>query len=217
MGPEDVLPLSKHLHAVTPECALMELTGAGKLLDEANAFSDSSIPAALPQPVGLLYREEGVNALRPWLQGLSERSREYDRLRAVIDRAAVSETPLLRLYDYAAQELESIVIVVSARKEFLFWDTEMSEGSTETLADMSVLWTIGQAPLAIPRRSEILWRPRRLELADVQRLREWLHQTFTNTDSLAALRETLSFIDSASIDRAAIHLEAFCTDSPEAQ
>jgi hypothetical protein len=301
MGPEDVLPLSAHLHAIAPGWpeqvnpgpALVDLTGAGYMLDEVRRQASTlSYPhftcPATPQAVGLLYREEGVIGIRSWVQGLTERVRamavteslpQLESLHTMIDRAAETETPLLRLYAYAAEAPESIVTIVTARKEFVFWDTEMAEDSREILNDMSALWRVGEAldsrsevpavrtttrgiesavseqarsyerrlrdqnardasramaqldrllaedakldpiPSAaqvIPTRAAILWRPRRLELVDVERLRRWLHHRASDPDSRATLFGVFSFIDSASHEHADVLLDAFCTDSPEA-
>src|SRR5262245_38239141 len=86
-GPEDVLPLSEHLHTVTPGWPaapggpqLVQLTRAGHILDAARrcasalAYPQPAWPAT-PQPVGRLYREEGVRAILSWLRGLLERLR----------------------------------------------------------------------------------------------------------------------------------------------
>jgi hypothetical protein len=243
---------------------------------------------ATSQPVGLLYREEGVRAILSWARGLLERLRadvgateslvEIERLHAIVDRAAATETPLLRLYEYAAEAPESIVTIVGARKVFVLWDTDMAEDSSEVLPDMSALWTVGEAlesgsdarraegaaiessaaqlarsyerrvlevdargecrrqmeeldrllaeearltptPSAanvIPTRADVLWRSRRLELVDVERLRRWLHHRATDSRSRTALAEASSFIESASREHADLLLDAFCTDSPEA-
>ena len=300
-GPEDVLPRSEHLHAVAPGWpaqtvhgpALVQLTSAGRLLDaalrQANVLTyPHAVWPATPQPVGLLYREDGVRAILSWVTGLIERLRaevgatklliEIERLHAIVDRAAATETPLLRLYEYAAEAPESIVTIVGARKAFVFWDTEMAEDSREVLPDMSPLWTIGEslesgsdaprtegaaiesasAQLArsyerrvreedardecpgrmeeldrllaeearltptpsaadvIPTRADVLWRPRRLELIDVERLRRWLHHRASDSRSRTALAEVSSFIESANREHADLLLDAFCTDSPEA-
>jgi hypothetical protein len=167
-GPEDVLPLSEHLHAVAPGWptqkggypAFVQLTHAGRTLDSARRQASAmdyppAVWPATPQPVGLLYREEGVRAILSWVTGLLERFRagvetpeslvQIESLHATIDRAVETETPLVRLYEYAAEAPDAIVTIVSARKAFVFWDTEMVEDSSEVLSDMSALWTAGQA------------------------------------------------------------------------
>jgi hypothetical protein len=303
-GPEDVLPLSEHLYAVAPgwpaqighHPGFVQSTHAGRMLDSARRQASAmgcppAVWPATPQPVGLLYREEGVRAILSWVTGLLERFGadagtpewlvQVERLHAIIDRAVETETPIVRLYEYAAEAPDAIVTIVSARKAFVFWDTEMVEDSSEVLPDMSALWTAGQAfesesgapppqgatavtesavaqlarsyerivreqdargecrrrqmeridrllteetrldpnPSAvdvIPSRAAILWRPRRLELIDVERLRRWLHLRAGNRVFRTALGGVLAFIDSASREHADLLLDAFCTDSPEA-
>src|SRR2546425_5105785 len=125
-GPEDVLPPSEHLHAVAPgwpvEASrgprLVQLTGAGRMLDAARRHAaELGYPPpdwpATRQPVGLLYREDGVNAILSWLTGLIDRigadvsatgmRAQLEFLRDTFHRAVETETPLLRLYEYAAE------------------------------------------------------------------------------------------------------------------
>ncbi len=303
-GPEDVLPPSEHLHAVAPgwpveashRPQLVQLAGAGRLLDAARrqaseiAYPRADWPATR-QPVGLLYREDGVNAIRSWLAGLIDRlgaATGASELRAQLEalddtfyRAVETETPLLRLYEYAAEAIDEIVIIVNARKAFVFWDTEMGEDSREALPDISGLWPIGEslepapaAPLThgavvaidpaaeqqarsyerrvpdegapsgrqhqqrehlddliaaeaglnptpsaadvIPSRAGILWRPRRLEIVDVDRLRRWLRHRTVDPAARVALAGVSSFIESARLEHADVLLDALVTDSPEA-
>jgi hypothetical protein len=239
----------------------------------------------------VLYREEGVKAILSWVTGLIQRLRieadptesfiQLQHLQATLHRAAATETPLLRLYEYAAEAPEEIVTVVSARKVFVFWDTEMVDDSREALPDISALWTFGEvldsradvpppgrtnatldstvaqrarayerrvhefdaryecrrrqidrlerllaldarlapspaAVVVLPSRAAILWRPRFLDLVDVERLRRWLQHGLTHLHSHSALAAVSSFIESARHEYADLFLDAFCTDSPEA-
>jgi hypothetical protein len=264
------------------------------MLDEARRLASTleyprAAWAATTQPVGVLYREEGVSALLSWVTGLAERLRagagqpdagaQIERLHATLYQAAETATPLLRLYEYAEEAPEAIGTIVSARKSFVFWGTDMVEGSSEVLPDMSALWAVGEAldpgsdapangsrragiessvaqrartyerrvrelasdecgapeihrldrllaqearltprPSAtevISSRAGILWRPRRLELVDVERLRRWLYHITSDVRG-GGLAEALAFVDSASREHADLLLDAFCTDSPEA-
>jgi hypothetical protein len=84
------------------------------------------------------------------------------------------------------------------------------------LAEEARLTPTPSAANVIPTRADVLWRSRRLELVDVERLRRWLHHRATDSRSRTALAEASSFIESASREHADLLLDAFCTDSPEA-
>ena len=162
MGPEDVLPLSVHLHAIAEGwptrrpsgSPLIELTDAGRILDELrNRANELSYPYdswfAVLQPVGRLYREEGVIALQSWLKGLRgllsrEMVSQCDQVRTIIDQAVETETPLIRLYEYAAEALDLIVTVVSASKDYVFWNSQLVDYSPNSLVNINHVWTLGQ-------------------------------------------------------------------------
>jgi hypothetical protein len=289
-GAAGVLPFSEHLHGIVggwpaqsaSAPSLVKLSEAGKAIDEARRVA-STVGYPRPnwpeteQPVGILYREAGVTSILQWLNGLAERLSGDERVlhaHAAIQSAANTSTPLLRLYQYAEEALEDINIIVSARKSFVFWDTDMLEGSCESLPDIRALWEIGAqlepasgvahadaptagiarlyerrvrdlppdtpglaqhihqldalvaeearlAPIpsagdAIPTRAEILWRPQRLELVDVERLRRWLTSKKDDARAGGALIDLSAFVESASREHADLLLDAFCTDSSEA-
>jgi hypothetical protein len=273
--------------------ALVQVSGAGRILDAARQRARAlghpdPVWPAVSQPVGLLFREDGVRAIATWLTGVIEPLQAHAttpharddlaQLGATMQRCVEMQTPVLRLYAYAAEAPAATVTIVGARKTFVFWDTEMAVGSREALRDMSALWTVGEAleprsgamspsPSAlaccevaqqarvyersvrdqargksqreqvthldsllaeearlnpdppavdvIPDRAAILWRPRRLELVDVERLRRWLQQRNAGPAG-AALADVRAFIDSACREHADVLLDAFCTDSPEA-
>jgi hypothetical protein len=290
----DILPLSEHMYEIdddwlagpSPAPRLVKRFGAGKLLKEARRLAGtieySRIPQAeTAQPVGILYREEGVLALLSWLTGLAERLRAgepsseardgVEYLNSMFHDAAKKCTPILRLYEYAEESPRDLMTIVSARKSFVFWDTEMVDGSLEVLPDISVLWQAGEPPARksrgretwlsrrarlyerrvrelgpedpfrvrriermdrllareakltpaptldmFPNRAQIYWRPRRLELIDVERLHRWLRQWKEEHREDRRLDELTGFVDSALREHADLLLDAFCTDSPEA-
>jgi hypothetical protein len=152
----EVLPFSRHLHRVE-EGRLVALPEAGEMLDHTFRLAAETgyAPAGsfeVRQPVGYLYRDEGVCELTSWLRGLTEflrgRSELAPELRKtespveIFSDARERKRSILRLYEYAEESLSDLVVVVSARKSFVFWDTHMVEGSVESVPNIGVLWNV---------------------------------------------------------------------------
>ena len=136
--PKDVLPLSEHLYVVEQGwprsgktgTSLLRLHRAGRAIDEARRLAAAlRVGVSEPpqtQPVGVLYRETAVLALRASISELRIATRQQadpamdrvlDDLHGILERAAAETTSLVRPYQYAE----------------------------EVLPDISALWAVGEA------------------------------------------------------------------------
>jgi hypothetical protein len=98
---------------------------------------------------------------------------------------------------------------------------QMDESGSHGELDRVLAWDAQINPqpdpaAILPSRAELLWQPRRLTTIDIDRLLRWLDSQPLGTAPISLTR-ILSFFRSAQQEYAEVMLDAYCTDSPEAQ